>query len=263
MLNLLRRPFTSSAEAYYEPKAFSTNYLTYKLSNKLIVSLFDGGFWSKGDSITSKKVNGMFYNPVPFINRLVVSDNQVFCLSGLNITYAYSNRLRFYGQLVTSDFKSTGYQIGLRLYNFASLNKALVQLEYNNVPSLLYLANNKRLSYSNGNLPLAHTKGNGFQEFIFRFNYEYLRFYIDLKLVVMGLNDHQNTILNAYSNNKQRISGNLQHQVYEIGYRFNRKINLQLFASYLYRQDQSTSFPNTQFFSVGIRTGLLNHYNDF
>jgi hypothetical protein len=263
MLNLLRRPFTSSAEAYYEPKAFSTNYLTYKASDKLIVSLFDGGMWSKGDSVTSTKVNGMFYNPVPFLSQLVVNDDQLFSLSGLNVTYAVNNRLRLYGQLATSDFKTTGYQLGLRLYNFASLKKAMLQFEYNNVPSTLYLADNSRLSYSNANLPLAHTKGNGFQEFVGRISYEYERFYVDVKMVFYSLKDHQNTVLNAYANSNEVVTGNIQHQVYELGYRFNRKINLELFGNYLYRQDQTSTLPNTQFFSVGIRTGLLNHYNDF
>lgn len=263
MLNLLRRPFTSSAEAYYEPKGFSTNYLTYKISDKFIISLFDGGVWSKGDSITSTKVNGMFYNPIPFLSNILVSKDKMFSLTGLNLTYSVNNRLRLYGQLATSDFITTGYQLGLRLYNFASLKKALIQLEYNNVPSTLYLADNRRLSYSNSNLPLAHTKGNGFQEFIGRINYEYQRFYIDVKIVLYTLKDHQNTVLNAHSNNKDILNGKIQHQYFELGYRFNKKINLDLFGSFLYRQDRSSSFPNTQFFSVGIRTCLLNHYNDF
>jgi len=263
MLNLLRRPYTSSAEAYYEPKGFSVNYLTYKANEKLVLSLFDGGVWSKGDSISSKKVNGMFYNPIPFLNGSIVEKEDLFSLTGLNVSYAVTDRLKCYGQLATSDFKSTGYQLGIRFYNFASFKKALLQLEYNNVPSSLYLANNSRLSYSNGNLPLAHVKGNGFQEFVGRINYEYQRFYIDVKLVLYTLKDHQNTVLNAFANDKSIVSGNIQHHTYEIGYRFNKKINLQVFGSYLYRQDNATSSPITQFFSVGIRTGLINHYNDF
>lgn len=263
-LNLMRRPFSSSAEAYYEPKGMSVNYLTYKFTDKFTLSLFDGGIWSKGDSVTSKSVHGMFYNPVPFLNSILVSDqNEFYSLSGLNASYIISNRLRLYGQLVTNDFNTSAYQLGFRYYNFFGLNKAMFQLEYNDVPSGVYVSQNSRLSYSNGNLPLAHVKGNGFTEFVGRLNYEYQRFYLDVKFVLYTLKDHQNTVLNAYSSNQEIESGKIQHQLYEIGYRFNKKINLTLFGSYLFRKEDNSELPNTQFLSIGLRTGLVNHYNDF
>ena len=260
----MRRPFSSSTEAYYEPKGMSVNYLTYKFTDKFTLSLFDGGIWSKGDSVTSKSVHGMFYNPVPFLNSILVSDqNEFYSLSGLNASYIISNRLRLYGQLVTNDFNTSAYQLGWRYYNFFGLNKAMFQLEYNDVPSGVYVSQNSRLSYSNGNLPLAHVKGNGFTEFVGRLNYEYQRFYLDVKFVLYTLKDHQNTVLNAYSSNQEIESGKIQHQLYEIGYRFNKKINLTLFGSYLFRKEDNSELPNTQFLSIGLRTGLVNHYNDF
>ena len=263
-LNLMRRPFSSSAEAYYEPKGMSVNYLTCKVTDKFALSLFDGGIWSKGDSVTSEPVHGMFYNPIPFLNSILVSDkNEFYSLSGLNASYIVSNRLRLYGQLVTNDFKTSAYQLGFRYYNFFGLKKALFQLEYNDVTSGIYVAQNSRLSYSNGNLPLAHVKGNGFTEFVGRINYEYQRFYLDVKFILYTLNNHQNTVLNGYSPNIEAVNGKVQHQNYEIGYRFNKKINLTLYGSYLFRQDDSSEIPNTQFFSFGLRTGLNNHYNDF
>ena len=136
-------------------------------------------------------------------------------------------------------------------------------MEYNDVTSGIYVAQNSRLSYSNGNLPLAHVKGNGFTEFVGRINYEYQRFYLDVKFILYTLNNHQNTVLNGYSPNIEAVNGKVQHQNYEIGYRFNKKINLTLYGSYLFRQDDSSEIPNTQFFSFGLRTGLNNHYNDF
>lgn len=264
ILNLLRRSFTSSAEAYYEPKALSVNYLTYKATDKLTVSIFDGGIWSKGDSITSTRVKNMFYNPIPLLNGIAVSDKSKFySMVGLNASYSVSDRLKFYGQLVTNDFETGAYQLGFRYYNFFALKNAMVQFEYNDVPSSVYVSQNSRLSYSNGNLPLAHVKGNGFNEFVGRLNYEYQRFYVDVKFVLYTLINHQNTVLNAYTNVQNVASGKIQHQQYELGYRFNKKINLTLFGSYIYRQDDTSTLPNTQFFSVGIRTGLNNHYNDF
>jgi hypothetical protein len=72
--------------------------------------------------------------------------------------------------------------MGYRGYNFGNLKNFMFQLEYNYVPRLLYTAQNRRLNYSQYNLPLAISKGNGFQEFVIRGNYEYQYFYIDIKI---------------------------------------------------------------------------------
>lgn len=266
LLNLLRRPIFTGAEAYYEPKALSTNYITYKASKKLTLSLFEGMIWSKGDSITTKKVNPLFYNPIPGISEFIASKNEMSHLIGLNSEYLFSHKHRIYSQVAMSNFdsKNIGFQVGYRGYNFGNVKDLMLQVEYNYVPKSLYESSNRRLNYSHYNLPLAHTKGNGFQEFIIRSNYEYQRFYIDVKIVVYQLIQFQSGSLLAVDKKTDKQFGNIQHEQIEVGYRMNRKLNLTLFGSYLYRTDASlktTSF--TQFFSLGLRTGLLNHYNDF
>ena len=138
-----------------------------------------------------------------------------------------------------------------------------MQLEYNYVPSQLYASSNRRLNYSHYNLPLAQTKGNGFQEFIIRSNYEYQRFYIDVKIIIYKLEGFKSGSILAVNKNSAPQSGQLQHEQIEVGYRFNRKMNLTLFGSYTYRNDTSSSSSITKFFNIGIRTGLINHYNDF
>jgi hypothetical protein len=266
LMNLLRRPLTTSDEAYYEPKAFSTNYLSYKVNEKCMISLFEGVIWSKGDSVTSTRVHPMFYNPIPLLSEAVIADQQkMSTLLGLNIDYILNNHHHLYGQLAMSNFDSEniGMQLGYRGYDFFKTRNLMLQLEYNYVPKNLYQSSNSRLNYSQSNLPLAHTKGNGFQEFILRFNYEYERVYFDMKVISYALNEYQSGSLLPVKKNTNLQYGTLQHDQFEIGYRFNRKLNLAIFGSYLFRRDFSNNAAMTRLFSVGIRTGLDNHYNDF
>ncbi len=266
LMNLMRRPLTTSDEAYYEPKALSVNYLTYQASDKLAISLFEGMIWSKGDSVTSTHVNPLFYNPVPLVSELVLTNQQkMSALIGLNSEYLFNCKNRVYSQVAISNFdtKNIGFQLGYRGYDFLRSKNLMLQMEYNYVPRGLYASTNRRLDYSHYNLPLAHTKGSGFQEFVLRFNYEYQRFYMDVKIISYHLDGFQNGSLLAVNKYQPKQYGNLQDQQFEVGYRFNRKINLTLFASYMYRNDFSNNTPATKFVNAGIRTGLVNHYNDF
>lgn len=266
LMNLIRRPFSSNVESYYIPKGLSVNYLTYKANSKLNISLFEGIIWSKGDSISSRPLNAFYYSPVPLISDFVLKDsNYMNGLIGLNSEYILTKKHRIYNQLAMSnlDPKHIGFQIGYRGYNFGGLKNFMLQLEYNNVPKKLYTSTNNQLNYSNYNLPLAHTKGNSFQEYILRTNYEYQRFYVDIKIIVYQLENYVEGNLKAALLKKVVQNGNLQHHQYELGYRFNRKLNLSIYGAYIYRNDMSTSVAPTKFYSVGIRTGLINHYTDF
>ena len=266
LTNLLRRPIKTTDEAYYETKGLSINYLTYKHSDKLNISLFEGVIWNKGDSISSKNVNPLFYNPIPGISTIFMSDKKEFnSLLGFNTEYLIGSKHRVYNQLAMSNFdtKNIGVQLGYRGYNLGNLKNFMLQFEYNYVPRLLYEAQNRRLNYSQYNLPLAISKGNGFQEFIIRGNYEYQYFYIDVKVNLYQLEGFQKNSLLAVNKNVGRQHGNIQQEQIEIGFRLNRKMNITVFGTYIYRQETFKDTPTTKFFNLGIRTGLINHYNDF
>jgi hypothetical protein len=50
----------------------------------------------------------------------------------------------------------------------------------------------------------------------------------------------------------------------ELGYRFNKLMNFSIFGTWLFRNEQSDFIDlTTNQFTIGLRTGLLNHYNDF
>ena len=49
----------------------------------------------------------------------------------------------------------------------------------------------------------------------------------------------------------------------ELGYRFNESLDLSAFVGFIYRNNLGTSEPKNCILNLGIRTNLINHYNDY
>ena len=266
LLNLLRRPLGSTAENYYEAKGYSANYVTFNPTEQFSLSLFEGSIWNRGDSIASHSSHPLYYNPVPILSGLALKGkNEVVSLVGLNTHVRLTENHLLYGQLAMNDFttEKLAFQIGYRGYHFFDLNDFMIQLEYNNVPAGMYRNENPRMNYSHYNLPLAHVKGAGFQEFIFRANYEVKHWYADLNAIVyLEKNRISNEQLSLYNLTKP-TSGTVIYNRLELGYRFNRKMNLSIFSNWTFRSDSEENLPAVNAITAGIRTSLTNHYNDF
>lgn len=266
LINLLRRNLSSSAEAYYESKGHSVNYFTYKPNDKMSFSLFEGSIWNRGDSITSTTSHPLYYNPIPFVSSLILDgENEVVSLLGINANYQLGNNHRVYGQVAMNDWNTTkiGYQLGYRGYNLFGLNDFMLQVEFNDVPTKMYEASNPRLNYSHFNLPLAHSKGSGFRELILRANYEYKHWFIDVKMAYYNLKDYAQDAHLALYESSPTINANVFYQSAELGYRFNRKMNLSIFGRWRLRSTTEGGIPMANTIQVGMRTALTNHYDDF
>ncbi len=265
-LNLLRRPYTNTAEAYYETKGLAVNYLTYKPTENINISLFEGTLWNQGDSISSQSLHPLYYNPITLVSSFAVDEpGEINPLIGLNAGAQILPKHRVYGQVAFSnlEFSSTAFQIGYRGYNFFGLNDFMIQLEYNAVPENFYESENPRLNYSNYNLPLAHARSNSFNEFLVRINYEWNRVYFEQAYHYYDLKNHSGSALLPIYQNAGEETYSINYSNSEIGYRFNRKMNLCLFGAFTYRIDGSIDGTETQFVSIGLRTAILNHYKDF
>ncbi len=264
-MNLLRRPASGSVESYYEAKGFSVNYFTYKPTDNISVSLFESGMWNRGDALTSRSSHPLYFNPVPFLSGLILKGkDEVVSLLGLNANYQFMDHHRVYGQFALNDYngEKIAFQLGYRGYNFFNINDFMVQVEYNNVANGTYEATNRRLNYVHFNLPIAHVKGNGFQEFVLRSNYEFKRLYADLSVVYYLTKDYSAESLLPVDRDLTYSTSNIFYENFELGYRFNRKMNLTLFGSWTYRTADDGQAA-TNFLSVGLRTGFINHYRDF
>jgi hypothetical protein len=265
LMNLVRKPVSSTVEAYYESKAFSANYLTFTPTKNIAISLFEGIIWSKGDSLVSKNVHPLFYNPIPFVADLALSEQEVNSVIGINFSYLPFRSHRIYGQfgIGNLDFKKAGYQLGYRGYNYFGLKNFMLQVEFNSVAAGMYESLNSRLNYSHYNLPLAHVKGTNFQEFVLRCNYEVKRVYLDIKSVYYSVKDFSSTALLPITKIQTNETGNIFLQQLELGYRFNKKMNFSIFGNWQYRSSMLSVDQKTSIISIGLRTGFNNHYSDF
>lgn len=266
LLNLLRRPLTSSAESYYEAKGYSVNYLTWMPNEKLNVSLFEGVVWNRGDSVSYRPANPLFYNPIPGIASVL--GDEVNVMMGLNASIQLKEYHRLYGQVAIPnwDVQRTGFQIGYRGYHFFGLNDFMVQAEFNSLAEDMYKASNPRLNYTHYNLPLGHIRGDGLQEVLIRSNYEYKRAYVDLLVSYMMLKNYNprgllptNALVDAGTEN----SFNTTNVQLELGYRFNRKMNFSVFTRAVIRRSTRENPINGTIFQLGLRTAVLNQYDDF
>ena len=264
LLNLVRRPNYTTVEGNYQAKGLAVNYISFAATSRLTISLFDGAIWAKGDSLKTSALNPLYYSPIPFLAHLM-SDSTAYAITGLNFNWVITSKIRLYGQAAFARWEKieSSFQLGGRSYEFVGLKSLFMQVEYNQVSSHMYQAPAQFLSYSQYNLPLAHTKGNGFREIVFRINWRWKSFGIEGKSIVYQLIDHQkNTLLpiTKYSDNENNW---LALEQVELSYQINKKLNLSVFSNLTYRFNSPSIDQKNLLLNAGIRTSLINHYNDY
>lgn len=264
LLNLVRKPNYTTVEGYYQPKGLAVNYISFMATSRLTISLFDGAIWARGDSLKTSTLNPLYYSPIPFLGHLV-SDSTAYAVSGLNFTWVINSKFRLYGQAAFARWKKmeTAFQLGCRSYESFGLETLFLQLEYNQVSSHMYQAPAQFLSYSQYNLPLAHTKGNGFREIVVRINWRWKCFSVEGKSIVYQLIDHQKNALLPITKYSDPNNSWLALEQVELAYQLNKKLNLSVFSALTYRFNSPSTAQKNLLLNVGIKTSLINHYNDY
>ena len=257
LFNLIRKNAYATVEGYYQPKASALHYLTCDINTKITIGFFENTIWTMGDTITEKP-NSLYYAPIPFLG-LTQSEN--FSLYGFDATESVGEKVRFYQQLVLSgfDISQMGFQLGVRFYDL--LPNSMFQVEYNKVGSNLYDGATPNMSYTHYNLPLAHPKGQGFDELVIRANVSMNRFYGESKTVCYWLKNYKERGLLPMDHESAAIEDMIIHQQFELGYRINPKINFCLFGRAVLRV--SDIDPTQLLLHVGLSTNLFNSYNDY
>jgi len=265
-INLVRKKKKTTVEAYYQPKGYAVNYLSFQATERLNISLFEGSTWAMGDSLTTKRVHPLFYNPVPIVSSLL-SDSICSTIQGININLLLHPSARLYGQFALGGLsqKQYAFQIGYRGNDYFNIKNLYTQIEYNFASSKMYKASTDRLNYSHYNLALAHPKDNGFHELVLRLGWEWKRFYADFKSVNYFLTQHEkNNLLPIPFYASAPVSNDrIYHNQLELGYRMNKKLNLNFFGNIVYRKQTGVVNSNFIVASIGMRTALISHYNDY
>lgn len=181
-------------------------------------------------------------------------------IRGLNLVVNRFKNHLIYGQIVIDNlqFDDLGGQIGYKGFDVFGVQQLMLQLEFNTIPSHFYEnSENTRLNYSHYNTPLAHVLGNGFREIFTKVAYEKSRIYSELIVDYSDRDAQAGTPLLSYTvpQNAKGFSSVFLTSI-EVGYRFNKKMNLCAFGQLTYRSENT--FRNTTFISAGLKTAIRN-----
>jgi hypothetical protein len=284
-LNLVRTQLINvGTEAFYQKKGFTAKYITYTPVKQFQISLFEGTSWQRWTDTEALRAHSLIFNPLPLINPAILGlkHQRSNTVLGLNAVYSPLSWLHIYSQIAIDNFKNPtpALQAGIRITEPFGINNLHAILEANIVPETFYQHDNSRLNYIHNNTALAHPMGAGFNEILGRLNYEFRRIGFSLsgnlyQTIYYTQSNFYGTPLLAVAKPPQpNPSGGPPvppvESVIALGqidfyYRFNRKNNLQIFASALYRDARARGGfqDQTLFFNFGIRTLLSNQYFDF
>lgn len=278
-LNLFRRirrlgdtTYVTTVEEPFEKKNYTAKYLSYQPTENFTVGLFEAQVYYREDSIHSEWMHPLYFNPLPLLNTAIFGweNSSAKSLLGLNFAWGFMKNSLLYGQFVTDELSSSpdfGAQLGVKSNHFLGVQHLFLQLEMNHATNSLYAAQNRRLAYTHYNLPLAHTLGNGFTESIAKVHYEFKRIYLELGAIYYEANSpiqNMSSLFDVRGNIPDDFNRTLLGEV-ELGYVFNKRTHLSLFAKAVYRQSESeiSGNQNTALVFGGLKTRVFNRNFDF
>lgn len=255
-------PFT---EPLFQKKAMAIQYLSFNISKRINLGLFQSMVWNASDSMNRQQLDWQYINPIIFSNLGFYGlNNKNNIMLGANMSVKLSSRLMLYAQFMADDLsrmKKTkngiGYQVGIKYFDVLKLKNSMLQLEYNHVAEGSYTSpigaiNNQ--SYSHYNQNLAFTPGYG-TELVSIFDYKYKRFFMNAKLNVQKLT------INGYDFYTNTFSN------FGLGYTINPSYNFNVSLNYINRQQVFTDFNAsnniTRFYTLSLKSNLYNTYYDF
>lgn len=290
----------ATVERTYSKKFMANHYLSWNISNKFNLGLFESVIWS---NTNDRGFDMYFVNPIIFYRAVefAASGRTGNALLGLTYKYKWNNQVNLYGQFLIDEFSTEaikagnnswknkfGYQLGVKYFNAFQVDNLLLQLEYNHVRPYLYSHSDPLTNYAHTNQNIGHQWGGNFKEFIAIARYHKGRIFADGKITygVRGLDftnsgansNYGGAIFRDYDVERYADTGvkvgqgnktNVLIADFQAGYLINPVTNLKLFGSFIYRnfdpmQNTLTAFKeNTSWFSLGIRSDVFNWYFDY
>jgi hypothetical protein len=274
-LNLIRMTLnTPGTERLYEKKGYTMKFINFTPFKSLQLSIFEGTTWLRYDTNNVGRVDALYYNPLPFINPVVqgLQATRNHTIIGAQGIWSPWQSLHIYSQIASNNLDKfvPSLQLGMRLSEPFKIRDLHLLVEANRIPETMYRHDNPRLNYINNNMALAHPIGAGIDEIVGRVSYEWKRIGFNLQAnAIRTVQNTQNEVnglslaplpLPSNANYREAIIGFGQ---FDLLYRFNKRSNLQLFATALYRLERVAGVDHeTLYFGFGMRTPLSNRYFD-
>lgn len=283
----------------YLPKYMATHFLSWNVSKRLNIGLFESIIWS---DTNNRGFDINYINPIIFFRAIEFETGQGAgnALLGLATKYKVSDNINVYGQFILDEFSLSdikggekswknkfGYQLGIKYFDAFKVRDLMLQAEYNRVRPYTYSHNTIVHNYGHANQSMAHLWGANFSEFILIGRYNYKRWQGEAKLVMGTRGFDYNNSTDAFSyggdiyrnyNDRpfdtgvevgQGIKTTSLNAEVQAAYLVNPVTNLKFFAGLSFRNFNpnattvSTFESNTTWLNVGVRTDLFNWYFDF
>ncbi|MBI5538912.1 MAG: hypothetical protein HY951_02565 [Bacteroidia bacterium] len=266
----------------YQRKHGSFSYLSYLLSKKIELGLFEAIMFQSTDTNSNSILPIDVANPIIGVRTMQYGFRYKHnALIGITAKANILKQITVYGQFVLDDMnrkgetgrfhKRYGYQIGLKFLEPLKIKNLFILTEYNFVNPFTYSPSVVNQSYTAFNEPLAHPLGANFKEFVVLGRYSYKDLFCQVKLTHLTFLNGGSAIYsgtNIFEYNNESIvlpqnTASLMNIVnfnFEVGITINQKNRLQLVVG---AHNRSTNFDGTAYYYFALRTSISNLYYDF
>jgi hypothetical protein len=289
-----------TVDGAYASKYMASHYLSYNLTKRLNIGLFESVVWSNANE---RGFDVNFVNPIIFYRAVEFSSSSRAgnAVLGATAKYKWNNQINFYSQFLLDEFaigdvreqnqswrNKFGYQIGAKYYDAFQIKNLTLQVEYNQVRPYVYSHSNPLTNYAHNNISMGHQWGANFRELVGIARYQKGRYYGEARLIYgqrgFDFNDgtdnfnYGGNIYLDYDENRPFDTGvgiaqgnktNVMIADLQLGYLVNPVTNMRLFGNFMYRnfdptaQTSSTVQSTTTWISIGLRSDLFNWYFDY
>jgi hypothetical protein len=269
---LERLPKGDTPESIFKSKGASFKYLEIRPIEMLTIGIFEGFVWDRFDT---EKGTVPFptnsYIPVIGVNSVIYGlDAEQNGMMGVDLLIRPTKGLRIFGQYALDGENKDAYQVGFRTTDWL-LKGLTLGAEYNEAGTSTYAASSTDISYTHYGQPLAHSMGNGFKEVHVDLMYFYKRIFLDARYTMASQSSLKNgdyagdQLYTALPVNGYALDSRSLDQVdLRIGYFFNPKSNFNVYAGWMFREQESLGIPRPyNMLKFGIEMSLINRYEDF
>ena len=290
----------ATIDGTYSTKYMASHYLSYNVSKKLNIGLFENVVWT---NTNDRGFDANFVNPIIFYRAVEFSSSSRSgnAVLGMSAKYKWNNQVNLYGQFIIDEFSigdvkegnqswrnKFGYQVGAKYYDAFKIKNLILQIEYNQIRPYVYSHSNPLTNYGHNNQSMGHMWGANFRELIGIGRYFKGRYFGEAKFIYgqRGLDYNSATNTNNYGGNiyldydenrpfdtgvaiAQGNKVNVMIADMQFGYVVNPSSNLKLFGNIIYRDFNPASETltalksSTTWFSVGVKSDLFNWYFDY
>ena len=279
----------SNSSRYFDSKNkyVSIHYLSWNITKRINLGIFEGVVFESRDSSKSMGFDFNYVNPIIFFRPVEYAqgsaDNVIL---GWSMKFKLFKKQQLYFQMVLDEFlkdsivartgwwaNKYGFQLGFKSFDVFKIDGLKIQGEFNIVRPYTYSHNQVSQNYGHYNQPLAHPMGANFVEAIGIARYYRKRWGFQGKVVYAeyGLNDSLNYGKDIFVANTSRpyqtgvtigqgVNEKLLVSELGVSYLLNRLSNLTIELNFANRTTSRNGSYN--FVMFGIRTNILNRYYD-